>query len=323
MCDHRPSFDEEGAIVMRSTIAPDATLPSADSSFTSAAASHSFTSNETHITEPDLATSADNDNDDSTSTVDPDDLACNDDDRELAFAHDMYFHELRTPEGRARIERHEETHRGEGNVYVSTSQPEHLELGFRLIHEALDSPEGRERVYQLSQNRPNDSGNFADWLFASRHNRNRTRQAHITDDEPPAQHLNHTRRAVREATNQVHDYFRRFTADALVSGSSTGRPSSGTTSPPPHYEPLTSHPNVNTFTSRDGPEPHPVSPPSARSERDVGDALLSGDDYDLNSVRRVVERLAQRDDVPDEWWMSMGLNLSRTRARSTADRATS
>jgi hypothetical protein len=44
--------------------------------------------------------------------------------------------------------------------------------------------------------------------------------------------------------------------------------------------------------------------------------LLSGDEQDLNAIRRVVERLAQRDDVPEEWWMSMGLNLSRTRARS-------
>jgi hypothetical protein len=33
-------------------------------------------------------------------------------------------------------------------------------------------------------------------------------------------------------------------------------------------------------------------------------------------MRRIIERLAQRDDVPEEWWMSMGLNLSRTRPRS-------
>ena len=178
-------------------------------------------------------------------------------------------------------------------------------------------------MFQVSQNRqPADVRRFEDWIFASRRDRRRTRRARITDDEPPSPHperfSSNQRAAVREAADQVHDYYRRFTADALL-GSSTSqdpRSGSGATSPPPRYEPLASHSDVDTFTSRDGPEPHPVSPPSARSERDVADALLSGDEQDLNAVRRVVERLAQRDDVPDEWWMSMGLNLSRTRARS-------
>ena len=122
--------------------------------------------------------------------------------------------------------------------------------------------------------------------------------------------------AAREARAQLDDYLRRFNPDMLEARN----PSSAAPSPPPQYEPLASHPDVNTFTSRDAPEPHPVSPPSARSERDIGDALLSGDEGDLDAMRRVVQRLAQREDVPDEWWMSMGLNLSRTRARSRSPR---
>lgn len=324
---NRSPTPQDGWEIMRTTIAPDANLPSADSSFTSSAASHSFASNDTSITEPDLVASsllsrrntAGGDRSDSGSSVgDPDDLASNGDERELAFAHDMYFHELRSGEGRSRIEYHEQAHRRNGNVYVSRSQPEHLEIGFRLIHEALDSPEGRERVFQLSQNRPNDSRDFEDWLFASRRDRRRSRRAHasITDDIPPRPRLEHTRSAVREATDQVHDYFRRFTADALVSEPRHRTPIPGPTSPSPRYEPLASHPDVNAFTSRDEPEPHPVSPPSTRVARDVGDALLSGDDQDSDSVRRIVQRLADTDEVPDEWWMSVGLNASRTGVRS-------
>ncbi|OTA24688.1 hypothetical protein BTJ68_11080 [Hortaea werneckii EXF-2000] len=42
-------------------------------------------------------------------------------------------------------------------------------------------------------------------------------------------------------------------------------------------------------------------------------SLLNSGPDDLDAMRRIVERLARRDDVPDSWWMSMGLNLSRTR----------
>ena len=264
--------------------------------------------------------------------MDPDDLVCSDEEREAtaAFAEHMFYHEQNTPQGRERIARHTDVLTREGNRYALFDESDAHEIGFRLIDEALDSPEGRVRVFRLTQSLPAEvRDNFEEWIFGSRRDqretrsRQRTRGAHITDEEPPSPHperySNNARAAVRAASEQVHDYFRRFTAEeALTTDSAPMTPgrAEAAASPPPRYEPLASHPDVNTFTSRDGPEPHPVSPPSARSERDIGDVLLSGDEQDLQAMRRVVERLAQRDDVPDDWWMSMGLNLSRTRASS-------
>lgn len=349
--------------IMRTTITPDATLPSAESSFTSAAASHSFSSHRTTFTEPEQLsssesshrTSGDGNQSDSVSSIDPDDLVCNDEEREAtaSFAQDMYFHERSYPEGMERIGRHREAHEIEGNRFLLSGEPECVEIGFRLINEALDNPEGRERMFQLSQSRPGpDARDFEAWIFANRPGRRRTRRAHITEDDPPTPHpernVSSAVAAVRESRAQLDDYFRRYNPGMLNAprGSSDPRTAArearaqlddylrrfnpdmlearnrGTaaTSPPPRYEPLASHPDVNTFTSRDAPEPHPVSPPSTRSERDVADALLSGDEQDLHAMQRVVQRLARRDDVPDEWWMSMGLNLSRTRARSRSPR---
>ena len=318
---NRSPTPADGWEVMRTTITPDATLPSADSSFTSAAASHSFTSNDTNITQPEPASSSDNGrrssaegiHSDSVSSVDPDDLACPEDElaAQAAFAEDVYFHERDYPEGRERIEREEEAQSLEGNRYALGAETPWAEIGFRLIEEALMHEEGRERVFQISRNRPTNSRNLEEWIFASRReNRRTTRGAPLVmAGEPPSPHPERydeaTRAAVRETRNQVHDYFRRFAADALTDARDR------VTSPPPRYEPLASHPDVNTFSSREGPEPLPVSSPSARSEREVGDALLggvrSGDEQDLGNMRRIVERLAQREDVPDEWWISMGL----------------
>ncbi|KAK3710046.1 hypothetical protein LTR37_010477 [Vermiconidia calcicola] len=325
---NRSPTPTDGWEIMRATITPDATLPSADSSFTSAAASQSFTSNDTTITEPERGSFREGreDENQSDTSVDPYDLICNDEERATtaALAEGMYYHDSNCPEGRARISRRYDALARDGHRYALLDESESVEIGFRLIDEALNSAEGRERVYRQARTVDGRGiqidGNLEERIFAGREDRSasrRTRQAHVMDDEPPSPHPErysaNARAAVRQASDQVHDYFRRFTADSLTSGSvSRDR----VTSPPPRYEPVTSHPDVNTFTSRDGPEPNPVSPPSARSERDVADALLSGDEQDLNAVRRVVERLAQRDDVPDEWWMSMGLNLSRTRARS-------
>ena len=157
--------------IMRTTIAPDETLPSADSSFTSAAATHSFTSTtDTTVTEPEAASSsensrrnsADDTQSDSVSSVDPDDLLCNDEEMEAtaAFAEDMYCHELRSAEGRERITHHTAAHAREGNVFASIGEPDDIEIGFRLINEALDSSEGRERVFELRQNRPRDGLDF-------------------------------------------------------------------------------------------------------------------------------------------------------------------
>ncbi|CAK4026918.1 Hypothetical predicted protein [Lecanosticta acicola] len=308
------------------TITPDETLPSAESSFASTAASQSFnaSSNSTQITEPDglsvnSSSRRETDNgaeqSDSASSVDPDDLVCTDEDMfsTEAFAQDMYYHEMRTSEGRSRIAAHQRLRDEEGNRFALAAEPALVDIGFRLIEEALETDEGRERILQIRHTAPENVQHFEDMLAASRRVRNRRlrRSARVEDSpEPPRprpdRYSQETRDVIEETRSQVHDYFRRFGADTL-------RPRS--TSPPPQYEPLNSHPDVNTFTSRDGPEPHPVSPPSQRSEREVSDALLSGDVQELDSMRRIVERLAARDDVPEEWWMSMGLNLSRTRPR--------
>ena len=336
---NRSPTPADGWEVMRSTITPDATLPSADSSFTSAAASQSFTSNP--ATEPDHGTASnssfdngrntsDDSDSDSASSVDPEDLVCDDDDQQIlgaeSFADDMYDFELSTPEGRDRISAVEQVRARDGNRFALAHEPDRIDIGFRLIEDALDTEEGRERLLQVGVLQgPEDIGLFEDVVDSRRDPRNRRGQPTdaqmwrdiIESDELPVaraeRYSAEARSAVREATAQVHDYFRRYTADALQTRHSPR-------SPPPQYEPLSSHPDVDTFASRDGPEPHPVSPPTQRSQNEVADALLSGDETDLGAMRRVVERLARRDDVPEEWWMSMGLNLSRTRPRTHSPR---
>lgn len=330
---NRSPTPADGWEIMRATITPDATLPSADSSFTSAAASHSFSSNpdtNTMVPEPVSVSVSSNDsgrntsddsNSDSVSSVDPDDFVCDEDNPTLAeaFADHMYETERITPEGRERILAQERIRARDGDRSIASPALDRIDIGFRLIEEAQFTEEGRQRLLRIGiLYGPEDSSMFEDVMDARRNpthpyaqaNYPRTRRAHITDSGPPSPqpelYSEDSRNAAREATAQVHDYFRRFTADALQPRS--------TRSPPPQYEPLGSHPDVNTFTSRDGPQPHPVSPPTQRSEREVADALMSGDDTDLGAMRRVVERLARRDDVPEEWWMSMGLNLSRTQA---------
>lgn len=221
---NRSPTPADGWEIMRTTITPDATLPSADSSFTSAAASHSFTSsNDTNITEPDRTSSPDRsrrnatDQDvdhpasDSGSSIDPEDLVCNEEERQAtaSFAEDMYLHDQNCPEGRARIVRHYQAHTREGNRYALFDESDHVEIGFRLIDEALYTDQGRERVLQLSRNRhPTDVRMFEEWMFGNRRHRSRrTRRAQITDDEPPSPHperySSNQRAAVREASGQV------------------------------------------------------------------------------------------------------------------------
>ena len=311
---NRSPTPADGWEIMRTTITPDATLPSADSSFTSAAASQSFTSNATSITETEHTNnSSENsqrnaDDDESVSSFDPDDLVCSDEEREAtaAFAAHMYYYEQNSAEGRARIARHHHDWLRDGNLYALLDEEEQHEIGFRIIDEALETEEGCARVDEVAQNLPAaDVASLGEWIFRNRRERRRrrrTRSGHITDDEPPSPHPerygSNVPAAVREASEAVHDYFRRFTAEEALTAHQRDLEADA----PPRYEP------------RD--ERRAVSPPSARSERDVAEALLSGDEHDLGAMRRIVERLAQRDDVPDEWWMSMGLNLSRTRARS-------
>lgn len=76
----------------------------------------------------------------------------------------------------------------------------------------------------------------------------------------------------------------------------------------------TQRPRQNVTTSRDPPSAHPVSPPL-----DVVLNEIDSDDESFQHTRRVVQRLAQRQDVPDDWWMSIGITpsmLGRQRRRS-------
>jgi hypothetical protein len=257
------------------------------------------------------------------SSVDPDDL-CNDDDREVEadVAAALYAHEMSSIEGRRRVSDQYQHYEVEDRqrLFSDPEEPETVEIGFRLINDALATPEGRTRLDEASVEMGHGQNFLNDVCVRIIHRRwevsRSTSPPQALEDPPiprPEGYSENTRAAVRQASAQVHDYFRRFTADSLAD---TARDIHRSNSPPPRYEPLASHPHVNAFTSRDPPEAHPVSPPTARSERDVSDSLLEGNESDLEPMRRIVERLAQRDDVPDDWWMSMGLNLSRARVRS-------
>ncbi|KAM3420789.1 hypothetical protein BST61_g4035 [Cercospora zeina] len=335
----------DGWEIIRTTITPDESLPSAESSFASAAASRSFnnSSNSTQITDPESGDEnqensgegCEESEEDQTFYTEAEAITTE------AFAEDIYYTEIRLPEGRQRIARHQRIRDRDGNRFALATEPARVDIGFRLIEEALESDEGRMRVLATRHNSQEDRRHFRDMVETTRRvGERRRREGQGQDDAAPSvsQHYGQDIRDVaNETRGQVNDYFRRFTADALASVQSTQR----NRSPPPQYQarpvdgPLsdgyesddaggeirtlhTAQQDGSTESaqvSQDGPEAHPVSPPAARSERDVSEALLSGDIQDLDSMRRIVERLAARDDVPEEWWMSMGLNLSRSRPR--------
>lgn len=253
--------------IMETTIEPDATLPSNQSSFATIPATNSFASTaDTTITEPERGSastsshhrSASEDDEDedsqggSTSSADADELACIEEhvsDAE-SLARDMYYHEMQSPEGRARVARIQQ----QVNRRFSYDQtPSDVDIGFRLMDQAFDSREGRARVFAIH-------GEGAILRMA------RYRELG---------HRNSSRRR----------------------------------SPPPYETSITSH---------DPPTANPVS----RALRDVSEVLLNdldGDEQGIDHMRRVARRLAQREDVPDEWWMSMGLNSSIARPRREED----
>lgn len=316
---NRSPTPADGWEIMRTTITPDATLPSADSSFTSAAVSQSFGSNPgTTIVDPRHQSSSDdsrhnssegNDPSDSASSVDSDDgFVC---DPTEDFAYDMYFHEMATAEGRDRVEAHQAYRRNEGNRFALAHEPLQVDLGFRLIEEALESPHGRERLSHLGLlTHRAEQRRFQRLAHSGRHmsarsglSRVRRRSATIMDDEPPTPHpesrSESSRNAARDVREQVDDYFRRYATDSLMS-----RPTS------PHGR----HDPVEVSISRDEPEALPVSPPTHRGEREVSEAILSDNDAELNAMRQIIEEYAHRGDVPDSWWTSIGVDLSRLRA---------
>nr|POE52152.1 hypothetical protein CFP56_52533 [Quercus suber] len=318
---NRSPTPTDGWEIMRTTITPDVTLPSADSSFTSAAASQSFGSTSgTAIVERERDSSTDESQqnssegqgqtDSASSLGSEDGLYC---DATEDFANDMYYYEMATAEGRERIRVHQESRRRDGDRFALSYEPERVDLGFRLIEEALESHDGRERLTHvgLLANRETSRIRYRDDTEeptsdrASRLIRARRLSETIMDDEPASPHLesrNQTvRNVAREARSQVTDYFHRFAADALAS-----RP----TPPPPQLE-SEGRLSSSDSTTHDGPV---VRPTSLRHQASVEDALVSeNDDPELETMRRVIARIAQRDDVPDEWWTSIGLNLSRIR----------
>ena len=317
----------EGWEIMRSTITPDETLPSAESSFTSAAASQSFgTGNETQITEPESPGLRHGYNtrnfdglSDSASSADLEDWeVCNFEgptdphDDPQTWAETVYTAEMSTPDGRERTNAHTRP-RAEQGIDDSDPYTISANIGYVLIEEGMRTQEGRARLQDIrARNLPNDPTNFPASAYFPRvaSSRRRTQRRHRSADGPPTPHPERqpeaTQHAAREASRVVRDYVSRYASNYLRSRSTSNL--LGDDSP--------AGPDANTTISQDAPIPHPVSPPTRRhSEREVSDGLLSGDIQDLDSMRRIVERLAARADVPEEWWMSMGLNVSRDRPR--------
>lgn len=256
--DRSPTPTDTWAI-METTIPEDTAVVSAESSFATVPATSSFASgNDTTITEPEREPVSgrrstgqrggeDDNDDDSDSSVDID---CTDEEyiaQAESFAREMYYHEMATPEGRARI-------------FSNIPDADHLitpvDVGFQLIDSALNTEEGRERVANLG----GDDAIHRMVRFRDPAQRTRTR----------------------------------------------------TSSPPyrPHSPPA---------TSQEPPSANPVSPPSRRSAREVSDILINledgNDQQDLETMRRVARRLATREDVPDDWWASMGLRLNPSLAQ--------
>lgn len=336
----RSPASEDGWEIMRTTITPDESLPSAESSFASAAASRSFndSSSSTQLTEPSRDSTENPENSGEDCEDSEEDQICTEEEALTSerFAENVYYHEMRTPEGRQRIAHHQSVREQDGNRFALATEPARVDIGFRLIEEALESEEGRTRVLSTRYSSTEDRSHYQDMLHTTRRLRERqlrerrARQSEsAAEPAPPApeQYGQEIRDAVHETRGQISDYFRRFTADALGSVHASALTATRTRSPPPQYQarpvdgPLSDDGTDDPAdawqaeVSRDGPQAHPVSPPAARSEREVSEALMSGDVQDLDSMRRIVERLAARDDVPEEWWMSMGLNLSRSQPR--------
>lgn len=394
--------------IMRSTITPDATLPSAESSFTSAVASRSFTSHaaeggetaassNTTISSGYDSSSYNNSNsdsaDDSASSLDDneededeDDLVCLDEHPSLsvldsntytynppsnsnapieAVAEELYFYEMRTPAGRARLAVQQQLRLQEGNRFGHAREPTRVEIGFRLLESALESAEGRERVERVQEEMA---------VMGTRGSGRRRGEWEgegegegLYADTPPTPRAGaEGSEAAREASEQVHDYFQQFTRDALAVSSSVQQqhPPRTTTSPPPSYEPPTSQ-QENALSTNEPPHPWPVgaprsSRPASRAyidfvpvatasaevreriarrvasslgmsahaapatqtaahtdaemhDEEAGEAGESEPFPHAAATRSFVERLVRRDDVPEAWWRSFGVDVSGAR----------
>lgn len=263
--DRSPTPTDTWAI-METTIPEDTTFVSAESSFASHPTTNSFaSSNDTTITEPERESLSGNSqrrltgeqgregyhNDSDGESASSLDIDCTDEEyiaQAESFAREMYYHEMATPEGRARIS---------SNILDADHLITSVDVGFQLIDNALNTEEGRERVANLGGD---------DAIH---------RMVRFRD---PSQRQTRTQ----------------------------------TRSPPyrPHSPPA---------TSQEPPSANPVSPPSRRNVREASDILMNLEDgdeqQDLDTMRRVARRLATREDVPDDWWASMGLRLNPSLAQ--------
>jgi hypothetical protein len=249
--------------IMETTIPEDTTFVSAESSFATVPATNSFASStETTITEPERESASgsserrstedrEEENEDSdggsTSSVDID---CTDEEymaQAESFAREMYALEMTTVDGHARIT----------NIRNPDPSLTLIDVGLRLVDNALSTEEGRARVASLGGE---------DAIH---------RMVRFRD---PSQ---------RQTQTQARS--------------------------PPY------HPHSPPATSQDPPSANPVSPPSHRSAREAHDILINLEDgdeqQDLDTMRRVARRLATREEVPDDWWASMGLRLNPSMAR--------
>ena len=311
---NRSPTPADGWEIMRSTIEPDVTLPSEESSFAITAANHSFTDPRVSITDQSTSsenshrTSAGDNQSDSASSVDPEDIECIDDEREAtaAFARDMYIHETGTAEGMERIARHRDANAREGCIFLLEDEPPCVEIGFRLINEALNSAEGRERMFEVSQmTLPVQTAE----VFVA-----------AGDTAEPGD----LRATARAARDRLDEYLHRHNPELLTAASRSGDRNFRSRSPPPQYEPLASHPDVTTFTSREAPEAYPVGAATVPEGNDANAPAmrrmprlqaLQDSMQDYQSVR-----LTRRIEVPDEWYSAVGLDRSQTRVRSRSPR---
>ncbi|KAK6431837.1 hypothetical protein LTR95_011994, partial [Oleoguttula sp. CCFEE 5521] len=257
--------------IMRSTIAPDTTLPSASSSFTSAAASASFSANGS-TESPHLSASSSP----ASSAIDPmedlqgeaDSDSCgsssmDEEDEEVSllahsatFALHLYNMESETRAGQARISYHRRLQSEQGTRFTIGHEGHSVDIGFRLIEEALRTESGRERLSLIGSAEPGHAELAAE-------------------------------RALRLRTERAAD----LALDALAA-------------------------SRNYIDTRPAIAPPRRTREAALAEEDerarsiVEQTEVLSDETDLDAMRRVVERLAQRDDVPEEWWVSMGLNFA-------------
>nr|OQO17259.1 hypothetical protein B0A51_16476 [Rachicladosporium sp. CCFEE 5018] len=258
--------------LMRSTIAPDTTLPSASSSFTSAAASASFgAGGSTQSSHPSASSSP------ASSAIDPmDDLegeadsdscgsfSMDEEDEEVSllahsatFASHLYNMESETRAGQARISYHRRLQSEQGTRFTIGHEGHSVDIGFRLIEEALRTESGRERLSLIGSAEPGHAELAAE-------------------------------RALRLRTERAAD----LAVDAL---SASGRTYVDT-------RPAIAPPRRTREAA--------LAEEDERARSIVEQTEVLSDETDLNAMRRVVERLAQRDDVPEEWWVSMGLNFA-------------